>query len=210
VSRTDETTPKIRAAMTQLGPADARTIAETAGVGYSTAVRKLRDWGAAGTVTRIDRGKDPAHWILNIDTATGNLPTGDDTDNHHNTAAGTGGDAPATNQPTPHAAAEPVQATGPDATDQPQDRDTPHAAATATPAAARPRRGKRELRDAVLSILQSNPDKPYKVSEVCKLIDQREPGRKTSAGAVANALHKFAGEGVVELTVEKPATFKAV
>src|SRR6266540_3789966 len=138
--------------------------------------------------------------------ARSNHTTGDDNTNHHNNTAdrpATGGAAPAT-QPTPPAAPEPEQATRPDAAEQPHDGDTPHAAASATtapaPTAARPRRGKRELRDAVLSILQSNPDKPYKVSEVCKLIDQREPGRKTSAGAVANALHKFAGEGVVELT----------
>jgi hypothetical protein len=165
-------------------------------------------------VTRVDRGKDPAHWILAAE-ATGNHTTSDDNADHpDNTTdrASTGGDTAASAQPTPTDAAEPVQATGPDPAAQPHDGDTSHAAASATTAqaGARPRRGNRELRNAVLSILQANPDKHYKVSEVCKLIERREPGRKTSAGAVANALHKFAGEGVVELTVEKPATFKAV
>ena len=59
-----DTTALILAAMDDLGPADARTIAEKADVGYSTAVRKLRDWSTNGEITKIDRGADPAHYAL--------------------------------------------------------------------------------------------------------------------------------------------------
>lgn len=59
-----DTTAMILTAMDQLGPADARTIAEKADVGYSTAVRKLREWAAAQEIVKIDRGSDPAHFAL--------------------------------------------------------------------------------------------------------------------------------------------------
>ncbi|MGC4851843.1 hypothetical protein ACLQ24_00240 [Micromonospora sp. DT4] len=61
---TKDTTALILAAMDDLGPADARTIAEKADVGYSTAVRKLREWSTNGEITKIDRGSDSAHYAL--------------------------------------------------------------------------------------------------------------------------------------------------
>ncbi|WP_412538682.1 hypothetical protein R8Z50_22855 [Longispora sp. K20-0274] len=50
--------------MGTLGPADAKTIAEAAGVPYSTTVRKLREWTVDGQIRKIARGKDPAHFTL--------------------------------------------------------------------------------------------------------------------------------------------------
>lgn len=58
------TTALILAAMDDLGPADARTISEHAQVGYSTAVRKLREWTVSGEIAKIDRGSEPAHYAL--------------------------------------------------------------------------------------------------------------------------------------------------
>ncbi|MGH8878813.1 MAG: hypothetical protein ACRD0P_15980 [Stackebrandtia sp.] len=209
MSRKDETTQKIHAAMTQLGAADARTIAETAQVGYSTAVRKLRGWAQDGAVTRIDRGTDPAHWTLNNPT--------NDNDNDPVEDQATLKDQPADRPAAEdHAAVEdaeppsghaPAHKAADDAAGDPTGDGQAGEPATTSNGA---RRAKGKLGNEVLSILQAHPDNAYKVSEVCKLIDQRNPGRKASAGAVANALHKFAGDGVLVQTVDKPATFKAV
>lgn len=59
-----DTTAMILAAMDDLGPADARTISEHAGVGYSTTTRKLRDWAANDEIIKIDRGAEPVHYAL--------------------------------------------------------------------------------------------------------------------------------------------------
>jgi DNA-binding PadR family transcriptional regulator len=76
----------------------------------------------------------------------------------------------------------------------------------------KPRRPKGELRNAVLSLLQTNPDTSYKVSEICKLLDRATEGtgvNKASAGAVANALDKLVGDGTVTQIPGRPATYQA-
>jgi hypothetical protein len=67
---------------------------------------------------------------------------------------------------------------------------------------ATPRREKGALRAAVLAIMQSHPDRAYKVGELAKLAE-------ASAGAVANALHKLVHDGSARQTVEHPATYQA-
>jgi len=118
------------------------------------------------------------------------------------------------------AAAATTEAVAPRATTgQPSPDDTDQVAHTAggahspadpaLPAAAvnqagdKRRRGKGVLRDAVLAILQTHPDDPYKVGELSKFLDG------ASAGAVANALTKLAADGAITQTVDKPATFQA-
>jgi hypothetical protein len=110
------------------------------------------------------------------------------------------GEAPRQSRPAgPHA-----QADGqPGAAGQPPVAGTPP---------AKTRRGKGSLRDAVLKILRDHPDSQYKVGELCRLIDAANAGSvaaKASAGAVANALDKLVGDGSVNRTAEKPATFQA-
>ncbi|MFI7650311.1 MarR family transcriptional regulator [Micromonospora sp. NPDC049460] len=73
------------------------------------------------------------------------------------------------------------------------------------------RRTKGSLRGAVLDILEAHPDRAYKTSELCKLIDAANTGadaKKASAGAVNNALFKLVAAGKALQTVEKPATFQ--
>lgn len=73
------------------------------------------------------------------------------------------------------------------------------------------RRAKGSLRGAVLDILEAHPDRAYKTSEMCKLIDAANAGsgaKKASAGAVNNALVKLVAAGKAVQTVEKPATFQ--
>ncbi|SCF32741.1 hypothetical protein GA0070214_11518 [Micromonospora chaiyaphumensis] len=73
------------------------------------------------------------------------------------------------------------------------------------------RRVKGSLRGAVLDILEAHPDRQYKTSELCKLIDAANAGsgaRKASQGAVFNAAIKLVAAGTLVQTVERPATFQ--
>ncbi|MDG4760378.1 MarR family transcriptional regulator [Micromonospora sp. WMMD710] len=85
---------------------------------------------------------------------------------------------------------------------------TPDAASTAP---GRSHRAKGSLRAAVLDILEAHPDRAYKTSELCKLIDAANVGtdaKKASAGAVVNAADKLVGAGKAIRTEEKPVTFQ--
>ncbi len=76
---------------------------------------------------------------------------------------------------------------------------------------ARSRRTKGSLRGAVLDILEAHPDRAYKTSDLCKLIDAANAGtdaKKASAGAVVNAADKLVNDGKAVRTVDKPATFQ--
>ncbi|MEU2610691.1 MarR family transcriptional regulator [Micromonospora sp. NPDC007271] len=92
------------------------------------------------------------------------------------------------------------------------DRTDPDTAAPSDhPATGGSRRAKGSLRGAVLDILEAHPDRAYKTSELCKLIDAANAGsgaKKASAGAVVNALVKLVAAGKAVQTVEKPATFQ--
>ncbi|WP_433281736.1 MarR family transcriptional regulator [Micromonospora sp. CA-244673] len=84
----------------------------------------------------------------------------------------------------------------------------PQGQATAT---GNGRRVKGSLRGAVLDILEAHPDRQYKTSELCKLIDAANAGsgaRKASQGAVFNAAIKLVAAGALVQTVERPATFQ--
>ncbi|MFD0783690.1 MarR family transcriptional regulator, partial [Micromonospora azadirachtae] len=91
------------------------------------------------------------------------------------------------------------------------DSDTAVPAGEAGISAAGGRRTKGSLRGAVLDILEAHPERAYKTSELCRLIDAANAGadaRKASAGAVVNAADKLVGDGKAVRTVEKPATFQ--
>ncbi|MGC5387603.1 MarR family transcriptional regulator [Micromonospora chalcea] len=72
------------------------------------------------------------------------------------------------------------------------------------------RRASGTLRGAILDVLEANPGRQYKVSELCRLVDRANEGtgaKKASAGAVHNAAVKLVGTGRAVLVAEKPATF---
>jgi hypothetical protein len=80
---------------------------------------------------------------------------------------------------------------------------------------ARPvRRTAGSMRAAILDICEAQPDRQFKVGELCRLIDAANAGNagtgasKASQGAVYNAATKLAAAGTLTQTVEKPATFQ--
>jgi DNA-binding MarR family transcriptional regulator len=212
------------ATLGQLGQTTASEIATEAGLAYSTATAKLRALHDAGRAQRLRSSVDgrtlwrltpvadataaPAASDIAADPATPIEDSADDLD-HQPTSADD--------------VREPGEATDPD-DDQPSDT-APHSAPATAPTRtgtteahdpanadtndndnqqAGTRRGKGALREAVLKILQNNPDNAYKVNQLSKLLDG------ASQGAIANALHKLAADGTACQTVERPATFQAV
>ncbi|MFI7081838.1 MarR family transcriptional regulator [Micromonospora sp. NPDC049903] len=117
-----------------------------------------------------------------------------------------------------HAMAAADDQTDPPSADQPArdeptadepERDAPAADEPVTD--AKSRRSKGSLAGAVLDVLEAHPDRAYKVSELCKLIDAANAGtdaKKASAGAVVNAADKLVNQGKAVRTVERPATFQ--
>jgi DNA-binding transcriptional ArsR family regulator len=110
-----------------------------------------------------------------------------------------------------------TDAAGLDSTDAPDGAATDGGPAATTPAqpgaTAKPRRASGTLDGAVLDILEAHPDRAFKVSEVCKLIDAANPGQdvsKASPGAVVLACQRLVTKGKAILAVEKPATFQLV
>jgi hypothetical protein len=109
--------------------------------------------------------------------------------------------------------AEPIHAAAPHhaggsghgPSDDGSDRDPPVESGTTAGdgPTARPRRPKGTLPRLALAIMRANPDTSYKVAQMAKLID-------ATAGATVNALNKLAADGTALMTVETPATFKAV
>jgi hypothetical protein len=79
------------------------------------------------------------------------------------------------------------------------------------PTAQTPRRAGGTLDGAVLDVLEANPEQGFKVSELCKLINQANEGQevaKASPGAVVLAAQRLVRKGKAVLAVEKPATFQ--
>jgi hypothetical protein len=98
----------------------------------------------------------------------------------------------------------PQPATGPATPAQPPAGHGDHAP-------AQTRRAGGSLRGAILDILQANPDRQYKVGELCTLIDAANAGTgaaKASQGAVYNAAVKLVNAQQAAQTVERPATFQ--
>ncbi len=210
------------------GVTDARSIAAHAGLGYSTATRKLRDLAEQGLVVGDTTDGGPAQWRLPTPTTTrtDSPPTEPGRDDAALTEPA--GEPPATlpaddSAPsqmapagtTPDSAVPPTPFDQPPAT-KPADSPGETAAAAATDAAdsacapagtcegttaARRRPG--QLHSQVVAFLQNHPDTYYRVAELSKLLG-------ASGGAIANALTALVGQGSVVQTLEHPATYKAL
>ncbi|GGK36600.1 hypothetical protein GCM10010124_31580 [Pilimelia terevasa] len=98
-----------------------------------------------------------------------------------------------------------------DGEDSKGDADPDEAGGRKRRSPAKPKRGKGVLREEVLAMLRANPDQAWKVSEICRLVNDADDGTHNiaSPGAVANALEKLAGEGSVRQLDGKPVTFQA-
>ncbi|MEU4677917.1 helix-turn-helix domain-containing protein [Micromonospora sp. NPDC023737] len=129
------------------------------------------------------------------------------------TAPSASAQTPAASNDTPDesAAAADADSGHPVAASEDATSDTAAPADEAGTSAAGGRRIKGSLRGAVLDILEAHPERAYKTSELCRLIDAANAGadaKKASAGAVVNAADKLVGDGRAVRTVEKPATFQ--
>jgi Fe2+ or Zn2+ uptake regulation protein len=199
-----DTTEAIITAMATLGAdADAKTIAQAADLGYSTVTKKLRALADAGRVQRTDTGEGPALWRRTDATDPAGPAQAAPEQAQHS-------DTPPTQPSVPidsSGQSTPPPADHADHQDEPIPDSTAPTAEGATPVAAASaggRRAKGQLRDAVLKLLQDNPDQQYSPTQVSKLLDG------ASQGAIRNNLHALTIHGVVRLTREKPERFQAV
>jgi hypothetical protein len=90
-------------------------------------------------------------------------------------------------------------------------RSTANSADGAGASAEKLRRPPGSLRGAVLDVLEADPDRQYKVAELCKLIDKASEGTgyvNVGQGAVFNAVVKLVGEHRAVQTIDTPATFQ--
>ncbi|MGW3890484.1 MarR family transcriptional regulator [Micromonospora chokoriensis] len=281
---------KVAAALAALGQDTAAAIAQHAGVGYSTATKRLRTLAEAGqaeplraddcptlwrhlpitaaTTDSDDRpattsdarrdpppalaegnadephGPDEAPGPAETSTAVAARPDEESTglqpdDDRRLAPDGEAGlpvlqDPPAKPGSVPHgltpgeaSEASPAEAEDPAAADTAGQADSwpsldpagsddtvtsssPPEAPSAS-GSGKPRRPKGSLRGAILDVLEAHPGQPFKISQLCKAIDQANEGTdsaKASAGAVVNAVHKLVTDGVAVQVAEKPATFQ--
>ncbi|WP_328851262.1 MarR family transcriptional regulator [Micromonospora globbae] len=251
---------KVLAALAEFGEATAATVAEKAGLGYSTATAKLRAWEQTGQAERVHTESKRAVWRLTdagratVGADQAALPVHDSPPDvlsnerarpasndqsaeatetsippekpstrpepenpaHEESSASASEPAAPPDAPTPpDGEGEPVAVAdgdGQQPAPTPDDTGPDTAAPSNDPATSTGgRRAKGSLRGAVLDILEAHPDRAYKTSEMCKLIDAANAGsgaRKASAGAVVNALVKLVAAGKAVQTVEKPAAFQ--
>ena len=205
------TSEHVTAALARIGPCTAAQLAADLGIAYSTLTAKLRRLETDGHVHRTHPTPHSAtHWHLTtpatdpaaaatpdarttlgdpspVDTAT-NTATTDEPES----ATPTGGDAPT----------EPVDASATITA------DTRTAGSTTQPpsvdAAIRPvRRRNGSIAADILAVMRADPDATFKVSHLSSAL----PG--TSAGAIANSLHKLVIDGSITQVCEKPATYQA-
>jgi hypothetical protein len=75
----------------------------------------------------------------------------------------------------------------------------------------KPRRPKGALRAAIQSALANEPDRAFRVGDMCKIIDGADPDgqfNKAGPGAVVNALDKLANHGYAIRVSETPASYQ--
>jgi DNA-binding HxlR family transcriptional regulator len=204
-------------ALAAVGPVTAAQLATHLGVAYPTITPRLRRLETDGRAERIkEPGTGRTLWHTTPPTTqpTPGTPTGygggpGETDHAPGeTTAHTPGDA----APDPGDTAD-AQST-PDTTLQPTGRpaastdhcDDPPATGDGVPPAA-PARHKRRRNGSIaadiLAVMRADPDATFKVSHLSTAL----PG--TSAGAIANSLHKLVLDGSITQVCEKPATYQA-
>jgi hypothetical protein len=195
------------------GPLTAAALAARLGIAYSTITPKLR---RLEEDQRAERIRDPATGRTLWQAAPAQ-PT--DTDGPvHKPAETAVAPPPATAaQPTdapvlrrrrkpavPTESPQPATVDPPPTTPEPG--GNPHTTtvvAAGSSDGSRPRRPKGSIAHDVLGVLRGRPDDIFKVAELAAALGG------TSAGAIANALHKLVYEGSVTQVCEKPASYQA-
>jgi hypothetical protein len=181
---------RVVAAMTELGPARGREIAERADLTYRTTMTKLRTLARIGRAERLIEGTT-VRWRMTRSAAGHPIPIEAAPDQPHDPTAPT---ATRDTQPQDLSEPDPPPAATVDA------RGERPATLAGEQAAVRPRRGKGQLPGEVLSVMRANPATTYKVSEMAALVD-------ASPGATYQAMTKLVNVGSATLIAERPATF---
>ena len=208
---TVSTSKQVTAALARIGPCTAAQLAADLGIAYSTLTAKLRRLEADGYVHRSHPTPHSAtHWHLTttpIDPASAGTPDARTTlgdPSPVDTAADTAStDAPESATPT-----------GSDAPTEPADASATITVDTRTPGSTTHppsvdaviwpvRRRNGSIAADILAAMRADPDRAFKVSHLSSAL----PG--TSAGAIANSLHKPVIDGSITQVCEKPATYQA-
>jgi hypothetical protein len=262
---------RIVAAMWHLGePATTKTIAATAGVGYSTATPILRNLLATNQAVKTDGPDGNTLWHLTAiitgfpqqtptipnalpaqheppqrqtpdapaverdpsaaedasgrtanseaEPQSGQPTTASDTDKRPDAITEpdsvdpSGNGAADAETADVDAAATPTGEAAPNTKTEPADSHDPAITTRTYRMPTLPRRPKGELRAAVLAVLQNEPERQFKVSDVCKAINAANAdttSNKAGGGAVANALDKLVGSGDAVRLEAKYATYQA-
>jgi DNA-binding HxlR family transcriptional regulator len=205
------TSEQVTAALARIGPCTAAQLATDLGIAYSTLTAKLRRLETDGHVHRSHPTPHSAtHWHLTTpaihaaaaETPDARTPHGDpspvdtaaDTATTHETesATPTGSDAPT--EPADASATITADTRTPGSTTHPPSIDAP----------IRPvRRRNGSIAADILAVMRADPDATFKVSHLSTAL----PG--TSAGAIANSLHKLVIDGSITQVCEKPSTYQA-
>lgn len=215
-SRTDQPAPQTH---------DTPTVADTRAAEDSSGTPPTVDGGdtdlhhaqATGEGEHPTAGSSPDEAALGADEpqSTAAAPASDGSPDAEQPTHSTIDDQPDDAEPNPSPRSDEADS---DATGPSTPSAEPPAEAATTPEGktrrrpTKPRRTKGSLREAVLRVLQDNPDTAYKVGQVCKLVDAASKDQDVNpagAGAVANALIKLTNDGLVTQTLTSPATYQA-
>jgi len=194
----DNGAPTVEAALTPAGAAD-----PTTGPGTESDLP-----GDPGPDAELDAEPDAAPADPPGDATTGAAAT-DGVPPDHTDPTGNA-DPGDTAQPAEQPATQPATQPAPGPARSPR-RTRTQTTTGGDGTSATTRRAGGSLRGAILDVLEANPDRQYKVGELCKAIDEVSAGAgyvKVGAGAVFNAVVKLVGEHRVVQTVERPATFQ--
>ncbi|ROO63009.1 hypothetical protein EDC02_5019 [Micromonospora sp. Llam0] len=160
---------------------------------------------AVPAVTGVDTG-DHGHAAGTDETPTPDTAQPADADAHT---------APLAPDPDPDPTPDTAPESEPTDAAPPTDRASGDSAKVPEPASAdgKPRRPAGALGRTALRIMQTNPDTPYKVTELGRLIDQADAADghtypKASPGAVVLACDRLVDQGDAHKVVEKPATYQ--
>ncbi|MDG4795039.1 hypothetical protein [Micromonospora sp. WMMD1082] len=168
----------------------------------------------AAPTTTDDGTSDPGHTTDADPTPTPDAASPADTpDRGPDAPAGTPAANPA---PDPAPASEPTatapgdQASGDSASAA---HPTPEPAPGTSAADGTNRRPSGALGSTALRVMRANPDTPYKVTELARLIDRADAADghtypKASPGAVVLVCDRLVGQGYAIKVVEKPATYQ--
>ena len=208
---TASTSEQVTAALARIGPCTAAQLAADLGIAYSTLTAKLRRLETDGHVHRSHPTPHSAtHWHLTTPaTDTAAAATSDAA-----TAHGEPSPVDTATRTTTRDEPEPATPSSYDAPTEPADMpvtmtvDTRTDASTTQPpsvdAATSPaRRRNGSIAADILAVMCADPDATFKVSHLSTAL----PG--TSAGAIANSLHKLVIDGSITQVCEKPATYQA-